>query len=52
MMTLRNRIAPSRAVPSEDVTVKKLYAIAFATLADCVESAVAGRLVRDPGLWA
>lgn len=33
MMGLRNRIAPSRAVPSEDVTVKKLYAIAFATLA-------------------
>jgi len=26
--------------------------VAFATLADCVESAVAGRLVRDPELWA
>ncbi len=26
--------------------------VAFGTLADCVESAVAGRLVRDPGLWS
>ncbi|MBM3480205.1 MAG: DUF521 domain-containing protein, partial [Alphaproteobacteria bacterium] len=26
--------------------------VAFGTLADCVESAIAGRLVRDPGLWS
>lgn len=26
--------------------------VAFGTLADCVESAVAGRLVRHPGLWS
>jgi predicted aconitase len=27
------------------------YAVQFASLADCVESAVAGRLVRDESLW-
>ena len=26
--------------------------VAFGTLADCVESAIAGRLVRDPGSWS
>jgi predicted aconitase len=26
--------------------------VAFGSVAECVESAIAGRLVRDPGLWA
>ena len=27
------------------------YAVAFGSLADCVESAVAGRVVRDDSAW-
>lgn len=28
------------------------YGVVYGALAECVESAVAGRLVRDPGLWS
>lgn len=28
------------------------YAVVFGSLEDCAESAVAGRVVRDPGVWA